>query len=157
MKTESHTITINPFFLQKEEIFNLKTKAVTESGKVHAIEYSVINPRKKKPKTIRNKKVDLPLDKLIKIVADYFKVSVLDIKGDYRGGNILKARQIYCYIARQKMGIRVRIIAASVNRLSCNITHTCKAVDLIERNINDRVTRKEHYQNVMSILNKIES
>lgn len=157
MKEELHSVHINPFFLPRENRFELQVFAECENGKVHNLQYLVIKPEIKKAEPVQKEKLDLPLTELMKVTAKYFKVSPEDIKGRVQGGPILKARQIYCYIARKKMGIKVRIIAASVNRLSCNITHTCNAVDLLERNVNDRVTRKEHYQNVMDILNKLKS
>lgn len=153
MKEELYRVNVDPFFLSREHRFNLKAFALCKEGKVHHLKYLILKPKvKKKAKPPEKKKPDLPLDDLMKVIAKYFRVSIEDIKGRVQGGNILKARQIYCYIARKDMGIRLRIIAASVNRITRNITHTCKSVDLIERNVNDRVTRKQHYQNVMDIL-----
>ena len=158
MVAESRTITVNPFFLKRDAIFNLRSQAVTEDGKIHHLDYSISRVKAKpKPRKVTCKKITPSLDNAMKAVCAYFKVSASEVKGKFQGGNAVKARTVYCAIARIKMGFKLREIAETINKDHSTVTNGCRSMDRIGRTGSDQLTYQEHYRNVIQILQQEES
>jgi chromosomal replication initiation ATPase DnaA len=97
------------------------------------------NPVKNRAKTYRNTvatdyvsqvqtiyKTD-KLESLLKTVCEKLDVTVQEAKGTIRDAEIVRARQIYCYMAKE-MGYTFKKIGAIINRDHATVIYACKVV-----------------------------
>ena len=67
------------------------------------------------------------LESLLRFVCDKLGVTVASAKGEIRDSEIVRARQIYCYRAKE-MGYTFKKIGAIINRDHTTVIHSCKVV-----------------------------
>lgn len=67
------------------------------------------------------------LESLLKVVCDKLDVTVQEAKGTIRDAEIVRARQIYCYMAKE-MGYTFKKIGAIINRDHATVIYGCKVV-----------------------------
>ena len=97
------------------------------------------NPVKNRAKTYRNtvatdyvsqvkniSKTD-KLESLLSVVCDKLNVTIQEAKGTIRDAEIVRARQIYCYLAKE-MGYTFKKIGAIINRDHATVIYACKVV-----------------------------
>ena len=97
------------------------------------------NPVKNRAKTYRNtvatdyvsqtetiSKTDR-LESILKVVCDKLNVTVAEAKGTIRDAEIVRARQIYCYMAKET-GYTFKKIGAIINRDHATVIYACKVV-----------------------------
>lgn len=97
------------------------------------------NPVKNRAKTYRNtvatdyvaqvksiSKTD-KLERLLSVICDKLGVTVAEAKGTIRDAEIVRARQIYCYMAKE-MGYTFKKIGAIINRDHATVIYACKVV-----------------------------
>lgn len=71
--------------------------------------------------------INVKLEKLLFVVCDKLGVNVEDAKGTIRDAEIVRARQIYCYMAKE-MGYTFKKIGAIINRDHATVIYACKVV-----------------------------
>lgn len=97
------------------------------------------NPVKNRAKTYRNtvatdyvaqvksiSKTD-KLESLLSVICDKLGVTVAEAKGTIRDAEIVRARQIYCYMAKE-IGYTYKKIGAIINRDHATVIYACKVV-----------------------------
>lgn len=97
------------------------------------------NPVKNRAKTYRNtvatdyvaqvksiSKTD-KLESLLSVICDKLGVTVAEAKGTIRDAEIVRARQIYCYMAKE-MGYTYKKIGSIINRDHATVIYACKVV-----------------------------
>lgn len=67
------------------------------------------------------------LDSLLTIVCNKLGVTIEDTKGTVRDAEIVRARQIYCYLAKE-MGYTFKKIGSIINRDHATVIYACKVV-----------------------------
>jgi chromosomal replication initiation ATPase DnaA len=67
------------------------------------------------------------LESILKVVCDKLGVTVQEAKGTIRDAEIVRARQIYCYMAKE-MGYTFKKIGAIINRDHATVIYACKVV-----------------------------
>lgn len=67
------------------------------------------------------------LESLLKVVCDKLGVTIEEAKGEIRDSEIVRARQIYCYMAKS-LGYTYKKIGAIINRDHATVIYACKVV-----------------------------
>lgn len=161
MKQDSHEITIDPFFLNDSARFNIEAQTKEANGKIQSLDYFLTFP-KPKPKPEPKKKQepgpidisDISLNDLLKVCCHYFGVMIQDVKGNYRGGNTIKARLIYMAIAKRECDYKLKFIAGLVNKDHASVSNACKSVFKDEIYPDERITLKQHYDAIVEQLRR---
>lgn len=68
------------------------------------------------------------LEKILSKVSVCLNVTINDIKGERKNGNIPKARHLYCYIARLN-GYTFKKIGAKINRNHATVMNSCNVIE----------------------------
>lgn len=71
--------------------------------------------------------INVKLESLLTLVCSKLGVTMEDAKGSIRDAEIVRARQIYCYLAKE-MGYTYKKIGAIINRDHATVIHGCKVV-----------------------------
>ena len=74
------------------------------------------------------KKKDLTVDKVAQIAADYYGVTVKDLKSTARQQKIAHARHISVYLARDVLGLSYEAIGEFFNKKHTTIMYSCESV-----------------------------
>ena len=150
---ESNTITINPYFLTGDQRFNLEVVTETSDGKIlgtkYYLQFPEEKPQKKEPPP---KPIETDLFMLRSKIADYFGVSVKEMISTYRGGNAVKARQVFCAVARIRMGHKLSAIGDMINRDHSLVTYACRLMNKRDRFPDKRITIQEHYEKIIRLI-----
>ena len=67
------------------------------------------------------------LESLLKVICKKLDVTVQEAKGTIRDAEIVRARQIYCYMAKE-MGYTYKKIGSIINRDHATVIYACKVV-----------------------------
>ena len=67
------------------------------------------------------------LESLLKVICEKLDVTVQEAKGTIRDAEIVRARQIYCYMAKE-IGYTYKKIGAIINRDHATVIYACKVV-----------------------------
>ena len=67
------------------------------------------------------------LESLLTTVCNKLGITIEEAKGTIRDAEIVRARQIYCYFARE-MGYTYKKVASIINRDHATVIHGCKVV-----------------------------
>lgn len=67
------------------------------------------------------------LESLLSVICETLEVTVQEAKGNIRDAEIVRARQIYCYMAKE-MGYTFKKIGAIINRDHATVIYACKVV-----------------------------
>ena len=67
------------------------------------------------------------LESLLKVICEKLDVTVNEAKGTIRDAEIVRARQIYCYMAKE-MGYTYKKIGSIINRDHATVIYGCKVV-----------------------------
>ena len=67
------------------------------------------------------------LESLLTVICETLDVTVQEAKGTIRDAEIVRARQIYCYMAKE-MGYTFKKIGAIINRDHATVIYACKVV-----------------------------
>ena len=67
------------------------------------------------------------LESLLSVICETLEVTVQEAKGTIRDAEIVRARQIYCYMAKE-MGYTFKKIGAIINRDHATVIYACKVV-----------------------------
>ena len=67
------------------------------------------------------------LESLLSIICEKLDVTVQEAKGTIRDAEIVRARQIYCYMAKE-MGYTFKKIGSIINRDHATVIYACKVV-----------------------------
>ena len=68
------------------------------------------------------------LESLLDFICNLLGVTVEEAKGTVRYSEIVRARQIYCYFARE-MGFTYKKVASIINRDHATVIYACKVVE----------------------------
>ena len=136
---ESHTIAVNPFFLPKEEQFNLSALLFIDHSKVSKLKFRIhknhepikITIHKNKTASISNESLKIipTLDNIAKVVCEHYRVSINQLMGKSKKGDTMKARRMYFVIARTKTKKSLREIGWEVNREHCTVVSACNSFE----------------------------
>lgn len=141
---EAHNTTINPFFIHKTEEIKLHILAEIEKGKVQRMVFDTYEAVHELPKPIKIKKKNATLDLIIQEVSGYFNVLPEDVKGKSRKGNIMKARIIYCTIARETTKCSFAVIGMEVNKDHATVMNSIKSLKMYSTKILDDTTWSDY-------------
>ena len=67
------------------------------------------------------------LESLLKVICEKLDVTVQEAKGTIRDAEIVRARQIYCYMAKE-IGYTYKKIGSIINRDHATVIYACKVV-----------------------------
>lgn len=67
------------------------------------------------------------LESLLTVICETLDVTVNEAKGTIRDAEIVRARQIYCYMAKE-MGYTFKKIGSIINRDHATVIYACKVV-----------------------------
>jgi len=156
MKSGIHEITCDPHFLNGSARFNIEARTKEMNGKVLDIDFSCAFP---KPIPIPEptpepepEPINISLKDLLRFCCKYFGVRQKDVKGNYRGGNTIKARLIFLAIARIECGYKLRPTAEAVNKDHASVTNACRSVFRTEKYPDEKVTLAQHYKTIVEML-----
>lgn len=76
-----------------------------------------------------DKQTDISIDAIIKAVANNYNLSFSDIKGKKRTKNIMMARQIAMYIAREMTEYSTTELGAEFNKDHTTVMHACQKIE----------------------------
>ena len=108
---------INPYIYVGINYNPVKNRAKTYKN-------TVATDNEKKQKSIA--KTDR-LESLLRVVCDKLGVTVASAKGEIRDSEIVRATQIYCYMAKE-MGYTFKKIGSIINRDHATVIYACKVV-----------------------------
>ena len=140
-----HEITINPCILQRCDAYNLKSFAFVKEGKVQTFSLTMIDKYQSPEEIRRHQRAKPELHWIAKVTADHFDIKVSDIAGKVRYGNIMKARLIFCAMARHKTEHTYEKIGEFINKVHTTVRYARKSIDRQRAIITDEKNIWEHY------------
>ena len=148
---ESHTVTVNPFFLPKEEQFNLSALSHIHQSKITRLKFRIHTNHKKPelPELPRLPKLNSDLDNIAKVICEYFKITIEELSGPSQKGTIMKARKIFCAIARIKTRLSLQKIGEFVNRDHCTVRWAHRSIEELRMKVNIESGMNEHYEKII--------
>lgn len=146
---ESHIVAVNPFFLPEAEQFKLHGTSQVEDGKVSNMRFEAFVRKFNKPELPQIPKLNPNLDNIAKIICDYFGITMKELAGPSRKGNPLKARKIFCAIARNKTGLSLSKIGKFVNRDHCTVLSSYRSVEELRMKVNIESGMDYHYEKII--------
>ena len=152
MMIEAHEITINPSIFQRCDAYNLKSYALIQDGKVKMFNLTVTDTYQSQEEIMRYQRVKLSLFKIAMVTADHFNIQISDITGKCQAGDIMKARLIFCVMARSKTEMTLERIGLFINRDHATVRHAQKSIDRQRAHLNDEKNIWEHYLEIEHLL-----
>ena len=149
---ESHEITINPSIFQRCDAYNLKSWALVQDGKVKAFNLTMTGAYQSPEEVKQYKGFKTTLFKIAMVTADHFNILISDIVGKSRTGDIMKARLIFCVIARNRTEHTLESIGLFINRDHSTVCHAQKSIDRQRVQITDEKNIWEHYLEIEELL-----
>ena len=138
---ETDTIAINPFFLPEADQFNLHGIAQVGEGKVSQMKFKALFRKIEELDQDKIVKLKPTLYNIAKAVCDHYQITINQLKSKSRKGDIMKARLMFCGIARLKTKHILADIGSFVNRDHATVLSSCKSLDSYRTNTkNDNIT-----------------
>ena len=142
---EPFKTSIDPLCIPHSEQYNLFVLAKIENGKVQAMKMDTSKVSIRKIEAFQLPKIEATLENIAEAVSTYFKVTVDDMKGRCREGDIMKARLIFCAIAKLKSNCSLAKIGAFVNRSHCTVLNANNSVHQLGKKADGSLSLYEHY------------
>ncbi len=143
---ESYTIDVNPNCISELERYKLQGLMQVDCGKVCDLMLIAFKKiPKPKPKT---RKLIVSISNISEAVADHFGISLKALQGKSRKHNIMKARMIYCVLAREKTKQSTSKIGALVNKDHATVLYHSKTFKKCIDNPIDNPDILNHYNQI---------
>lgn len=142
---EPYSTTINPFCIPHAQQYDLYILAKIKDGRVQAMKIDTSKREIKRVKSIQEPKIEATIENIAEAVSIYFKITIGDLKGKCRKGDIMKARNIFCSIAKLKSGLSLGKIGAFVNRHHCTVISADNSVHQLGKKFDGSLSLYEHY------------
>lgn len=143
---ETHQVRVNPHFVPESEYIILNASVNAEANKIGNIFLDVEHYQEKPTGIvpINGVKVEPNLPAIMERVLMFYHVSIKDLIGRSRKNPEMKARNIFCAVARQKTRCSLTEIGFMINRDYASVRNACKSIRESERKaINGDTTYKE--------------
>lgn len=150
---ETHTIHVNPFFVPKTVSIVISASVNSEYQKIRNIIFDIRceSTIKEIERPIIVSKIEASIPAILERVIMYFGVTIKEVVGRSREGNVMKARKIYCAIARQKTAASYAEIGSIVNRDHATVMNACKSVKRSEKKAIDGDTTFKDFQKLNNL------
>lgn len=149
---ESHEITINPSIFQRCDAYNLKSFALVQNGKVQSFSLTMTEVYQSPKEVKQYQRSSTTLFKIAMVTANHFNILISDIAGNSQKGDVMKARLIFCAIARNRTEHTLENIGLFINRNHSSVFNAQKSIDRQRAILTDEKNIWEHYLEIEELL-----